>query len=147
LRRLRLTALRESPHAFLSTFERERSFRRAQWRAEFGRGDWHSSRIRRRPVSLLGVTREPATPPEECYLEYLWVAPDYRRRGLALELIGAVLKDLGEAGVRTARLWVMDGNDLAVHLYTRAGFTMTDYSQPLEARPGRREELMEMTLG
>jgi hypothetical protein len=32
-------------------------------------------------------------------------------------MLNAVLDQLRAAGVRTAFLWVLDGNDVAVHLY------------------------------
>jgi len=54
---------------------------------------------------------------------------------------------LQAAGVRTAFLWVPDGNDAAVHLYERVGFVSTNHRQPLPAHPGRSEERMQLKLG
>jgi ribosomal protein S18 acetylase RimI-like enzyme len=147
LRDIRLTALSESPHAFLSSYERERVYGEDQWRAEFTRGDWNVGFMEGRPASLLGVTREPDTPAGECYLEYLWVAPDRRRRHLALDMIVDVLDRLRARGMRTAFLWVLDGNEVAMSVYRRAGFMSTNHRQPLVARPGRTEERLYLNLG
>jgi ribosomal protein S18 acetylase RimI-like enzyme len=146
LRDIRLSALQESPDAFLSTYAREKSFSENQWLAEFGRGDWAIGILHGRPISLLGATREPGTPADKCYLEYLWVTPECRRSGIASSMLAAVVDRMQTLGVRTVFLWVLDGNDAAVCLYKRAGFVSNNYRQPLEARPGRSEELMRRDL-
>jgi ribosomal protein S18 acetylase RimI-like enzyme len=147
LRDIRLSALHESPHAFLSTYEREKEYGEAQWRAEFIRGNWNIGILKNRPVSLLGATREPDTPAHECYLEYLWVSPEHRRSGVALSMLTVVLGRLQTSGVRTVFLWVLDGNETAMRLYKRAGFVCSDYRQPLPSHPGRCEERMHLNLG
>src|SRR5215469_13046964 len=147
LRDIRLTALSESPNAFLSTYEREKAYSENQWRAEFTRGDWNVGFLDGRPASLLGVTNDADTPARACYLEYLWVAPDYRGRHLALDMIATVLDGLRGRGMRTAFLWVLDGNDVAMRVYRRAGFMSTNHRQPLAARPGRTEERLYLNLG
>jgi ribosomal protein S18 acetylase RimI-like enzyme len=146
LRDLRLSALLDSPHEFLSTYDRERAFSKGQWQAEFDRGDWHTCSVAGKSMGLLGVTREPGSPTDERYLEYLWVSPEFRRSGIALDLLSLVLTSLRRSGIRTVYLWVLDGNDIAVHLYQRAGFVRTHHRQELEARPGRSEERMILTL-
>jgi ribosomal protein S18 acetylase RimI-like enzyme len=62
-------------------------------------------------------------------------------------MLTVVLGRLRESGVRTAYLWVLDGNDAAVRLYKRVGFISSDQRQPLAERPGRTEELMQFNLG
>lgn len=147
LRNIRLAALQDSPDAFLATYEQQARYTEDQWRAEFSRGGWHVGFEASQPVGLLGVTREPQMPVHECYLEYMWVDPGCRGRGVALEMLTAVLEVLRAAGVRTAFLWVLDGNDVAMRLYKRAGFIRTNHRQPLKARPGRSEERLRLNLG
>jgi ribosomal protein S18 acetylase RimI-like enzyme len=118
----------------------------AKWRAEFDRGAWKVGLDQNGPVSLLGVTREPGSPTDECYLEYLWVAPEWRRAGMALSLLELVLAQLMTAGVRTAFLWVLDGNEPARRLYQRVGFVSTNDRQPIAERPGLVEERMLLDL-
>ena len=147
LRDIRLSALAESPHAFLATYEREKAYSEDQWRAEFTRGDWIVGFLDGRPAGLLGVTQDPRTPADARYLEYLWVAPDRRGRHVALDMITAALDRLRARGMRTALLWVLDDNDVAMRVYRRAGFTSTNHRQPLAARPGRTEERLYLNLG
>jgi ribosomal protein S18 acetylase RimI-like enzyme len=146
LRHIRLAALHESPDAFLATYEREICYDEDQWRSEFGRGDWNIGFVDGAPVSLLGVTQTLDTPADTRYLEYLWVAPGHRGRGTAVQMLTVILERLRVSGVRTAFLWVLDGNDVAMRVYKRVGFLRTDYRQPLPGRPGRSEERLYMNL-
>jgi ribosomal protein S18 acetylase RimI-like enzyme len=147
LREMRLAALSESPQAFLSTHEREISWSQGQWLAEFRRGDWSVGFIANQPVSLLGATRMPGTPRFECYLEYMWVAAAHRESGLAYSMLTVTFGRLRAEGVRTAFLYVLDGNDPAMRLYKRAGFTSAGAPEPLAGYPGRSEELLQRSLG
>src|ERR1700751_4470313 len=119
LRDTRLSALRVSPDAFLSTLAREEAFTEDMWRAEFIRGEWNVGFDAGQPVSLIGTTREPDMPMDQCYLGYLWVAPRFRRQGTAFRMVAEVLGRLQKSGVRTVFLWVLDGNDSAMRLYQR----------------------------
>jgi ribosomal protein S18 acetylase RimI-like enzyme len=146
LRGIRLSALRESPDAFLATYERENAYKEDRWQQEFSRGQWWVGYLGVEAISLLGVTREPDTPPDECYLEYLWVAPEQRRSGIALTMLNAILGRLRASGVRTVYLWVLDRNEAARSLYKRVGFVSSNHSQPLPERPDRTEERMQLDL-
>jgi ribosomal protein S18 acetylase RimI-like enzyme len=146
LRHLRLSALHDSPDRFLSTYEKEHTFSAEQWREEFVRGDWHAYRMAGAFVGLLGVTREPGGSPFERWIEYLWVAPSHRRSGFASSMLATVLANLRTSGVRTALLWILDGNDAAMRLYEKVGFVRTNVREDLDARPGRSEEQLRLIL-
>lgn len=146
LRDIRLSALRESPEAFLSTYTQERTYGDSRWHAEFARGQWWVGHVDDEAVSLLGTTHEPSTPPHERYLEYMWVASGYRHSGIALQMLNVVLGHLRASGVRTVNLWVLDGNEAARSLYKRVGFVSRNHSQPLPGQPDRYEELMQLEL-
>jgi GNAT superfamily N-acetyltransferase len=88
-----------------------------------------------------------ARPAHHCFLEYLWVTPEFRRRGVAFNMISLVLYHLKRSGVRTAFVWILDGNDSATRLHKRLGFISCNHRQPLKAQPGRSEGLMKMDLG
>ncbi|HUB39645.1 MAG TPA: GNAT family N-acetyltransferase [Streptosporangiaceae bacterium] len=147
LRDIRLAALHDSPHSFLSSYQVEEAFDEPRWRAEFDRGEWTISMEGEQNSGIVGCTREASTPAYECYLEYIWVAPEWRNKGVAHNMLTVVLDRLRESGVRTAYLWVLDGNDAAVRLYKSVGFISSERSQPLAAKPGRTEELMQFDLG
>ena len=146
LRAMRLRALRDSPQYFLRTYAQERAYGPEQWRSELTRGQWHAGVVNGVPVSLLGVTREPGAPSWQCHLEFLWVAPEVRRRGYALGFLREVLSLVKAAGVRTVFLWVMDGNEPSVGLCRKAGFEPEGEPVPLLARPGRTEQLFRLEL-
>jgi ribosomal protein S18 acetylase RimI-like enzyme len=151
LRKIRLSALSESPHAFLSTYEKESEYDEFKWRAEFARGDWYVGMVRagsvEKPVSIAGITRESGTPAHQCFLQYVWVAPEFRHQGVAFNMIKEVLDRLKLSGVRTVFLGVLDGNSSAISLYMRLGFVSSNNRQPLKGFPGRSEELMQLDLG
>jgi ribosomal protein S18 acetylase RimI-like enzyme len=151
LRDIRLTALNADPTAFLSSHKTEDAFSEQRWRQEFARGEWNVMRAAdhdpgHRDVGLLGVTRLPATPSQECYLEYLWVAPGVRHRGVASNLLRTVLDRLRDSGVGTVWLYILDGNDRAMRLYRRFGFQRTNEPEPLPDDPTRSEERMWLRL-
>ena len=143
---MRLTALSESPDAFLSSYDRESAYTEQTWRGEFARGDWSIATRHDLAIGVLGATIESAARMHERHLEYLWVSPEYRRFGVASMLLSAVLGRLRDSGVATAMLWVLDGNAPAWQLYEQFGFASTHERQPLEADPARSEERMRLSL-
>jgi ribosomal protein S18 acetylase RimI-like enzyme len=48
--------------------------------------------------------------------------------------------------VLAAWLWILDGNDGAIHLYQRFGFQSTNERLPLPHNPERTEERMRLRL-
>jgi ribosomal protein S18 acetylase RimI-like enzyme len=147
LQSIRLTALHDDPAAFLSNYKDEEAFDEQQWREEFSRGQWNVMVADNKEIGLLGVTRETTMPEEECYLEYLWVAPEFRRDGVGSLLLKTVLDRLRDSGVRTVWLYILDGNDVAMHLYERFGFQNANGRQLLPYHPAGGEELMKLQLG
>lgn len=146
LRGIRLSALRDDPLAFLATYENEAAYTEQRWRQEFSRGEWNVMLASGRDVGLVGATKEPDVPPYECHLEFLWIAPGSRRAGVATLLLRTVLDGLRDSGVRTVWLWILNGNDPAMHLYQQFGFQSTNERQPLPDDPARTEEHMRLRL-
>jgi ribosomal protein S18 acetylase RimI-like enzyme len=146
LRGARLTALKESPGSFLSSYDKESAFEQIRWREEFSRGEWVIGLAGESIDGLLGITTASDISPDERYLEYLWISPRQRRSGLATNLIRATLERLAGAGINTVWLWILDGNEPARHLYEKCGFTSTGERQPLQADPSRSEERMRLRL-
>jgi ribosomal protein S18 acetylase RimI-like enzyme len=140
LRHLRLTALADSPDAFLATYAKEDQYDPAQWQAEFDRGAWYIYEDGDGSVGLIGATREPQMPFDECYLEFIWVPRERRGTGMAFDLVDGVLNLLRADRYRIAYLWVLDGNAAAMGLYKKLGFVSTDERHTLDDRPGRTEE-------
>ena len=151
LREIRLSALRESPDAFLATYQKESEYDERRWRTEFARGQWYVGMVKvgsaDKQVGIAGITRELDTPADQCFLEYVWVAPEFRRQGVAFNMISEVLDSLKPSGVRTVFLWVLDGNSRVMRVFERLGFVRCNHRQPLKELPGRSEELMQLYLG
>jgi ribosomal protein S18 acetylase RimI-like enzyme len=147
LQSIRLTALQEDPSAFLFSHEKEGTYREPEWRAEFLRGQWNIMVSGHEDIGLLGVTRDEGVSEQECYLEYLWVAPDARRDGVASLLLETVLARLRAAGVRTVWLYILDGNDPAMKLYQSFGFQITNERVELPDHPAGGEDLLRLNLG
>jgi ribosomal protein S18 acetylase RimI-like enzyme len=147
LRDIRLAALRDNPSAFLSSHEDEAAYKEERWRQEFSRGEWNIMLTGGEEIGLLGVTREPGMPRQECYLEYLWIAPDFRRSGAAARLLRTVLDRLRHEGVHTVWLYILNGNQVAMRLYQRFGFQRTNERQLLPDHPAGSEERMKLRLG
>jgi len=146
LQSIRLTALLEDPSAFLFSHEKEAIYDEQEWRQEFSRGQWNIMVSDHKDIGLLGVTREEGLPEQECYLEYLWVAPRSRRDGGASLLLKTVLTRLQASGIRTVWLYILDGNDPAMQLYQRFGFKSANKRVELEDHPAGGEELLKLRL-
>jgi ribosomal protein S18 acetylase RimI-like enzyme len=141
LKDVRLAALKDSPDLFFNSYAKEYGFDESDWRAEFNRGEWHIGERGGRSISLLGCTRDASIPDFARNLEYLWVSPEARNKGVAYSMVMHVLARLRAADVRTAFLWVLDGNEPAIRLYKRIGFVSSNHSQPSEDRPGHWERM------
>jgi ribosomal protein S18 acetylase RimI-like enzyme len=146
LQSIRLAALRDDPSAFLSSHEHEAAYNEQQWRQEFSRGQWNIMVADHKEIGLLGVTREKAMSEQECYLEYLWVAPEFRRVGVGSLLLRTVLDHLRESGIHTVWLYILHGNHGAMRLYQRFGFQSTNERQLLPDHPAGSEERMKLRL-
>ena len=74
---------------------------------------------------------------DEVHVNNVAVRPEFRRRGIAAQLLRTVLEVSRRAGIRVALLEVRAGNRAAQGLYLTCGFETTGrrrryYSQPVE---------------
>jgi len=146
LQSIRLAALLEDPSAFLFSHENEETYGEQEWRQEFSRGQWNIMVSDHKQIGLLGVTSEETVSEQKYYLEYLWVEPKYRRVGVASLLLTTVLARLQASGVRTVWLYILDGNEPAMHLYRRFGFQNANERVELPDHPAGGEELLRLRL-
>ena len=126
LRDLRLTALREAPSAFWSTYEREASYDEAQWIAFLRRAVWFTAEVDGSPAALAAcgdVHDEPDNADRQVI--GMWVAPHARHRGVGAALLSAVVDRARGEGAPGVVLWVAVDNAAARRLYESLGFVDT----------------------
>ncbi|MGW0007340.1 N-acetyltransferase family protein [Nocardia grenadensis] len=95
-----------------------------------------------RPAGSAGVIVTPAGPE----LVSMWATPRARRTGVSDGLVHAVIEWATQAGHRSLRLWVLDGNRPAEQLYLRNGFLPTGARKPCAADDPRPENEMILPL-
>ena len=155
LRDVRLRALSESPSAFGTTFAVDSERPPAYWeeltaawsKGEDGAvfvadpgGQWVGIAVGARRADRIGFVAPPGT----VHLTSMWVAPEARGTGLGKQLVEQVVAWAKATGARDVELWVTCGNDAALSLYRRAGFSPIDERKPLAS--DSRFEIQRMVL-
>ncbi len=150
LRDVRLRALQDSPDAFGSSYEREAGRPHEAWRLWAGRasdGNRDAMFVAADADAEVGVAGAytPEGHENERHIISMWVAPEYRGRGIGRHLLDAVVQWAWGSGAQRVTLWVVDGNDGAAELYLKYGFRATGMQQRLPSNPDLIEILMEFT--
>ena len=149
-RRLRLQSLAESPDAFGSTLAREESMDDDHWRDRLGRGVGSEANlplVAEMNEDAAGLAWGRLEPDPECVRLYqMWVAPPFRRFGLAAMLLETVIRWGREADRKVFELSVSSHNLPAVRLYQRAGFEPFGTLTPLRRGSEFLSQTMRLTL-
>ncbi len=125
-RDVRLAMLLDTPSAFASTYAGEAAFPDDRW-LERVRGPARTWLAVRGDLPVGSVTSfrfEEQDAGDTC-LVGMWVAPHARGSGVGEALVGAVLEDARERGLRRVVLDVAQANTSARRLYERMGFRAT----------------------
>lgn len=141
-RDLRLRALRDSPDAFGSTYEREVAFTEADWRDRLsGRsGTYMLAWVGGSPVGIGGGY---LADDEWLQVIAMWTEPGLRGHGVGHAVLTSVVAWAGSRGLRV-RLDVERGNVAARQSYERAGFVATGETRPI--REGADQQCERMVL-
>ena len=157
VRDVRLTALREAPDAFGSTYAREAAFTEERWRARFGprsvtylayladaagQADPADPADAAEPAGIAGVLEEDGA----TELVSMWVRPSARGRRAGEALVAACAGWARARGHDELFLWVTESNASARRLYERCGFSATGERQPLPSDPSLAEIRMRRDL-
>lgn len=128
VRDIRLRALKDAPDAFGATYDEAIGFDESRWRERAGEGR-----------TFLGYDGD--GPPVGMAASYwnedvlelvaMWVAPEARGSGVAVELVDAVAEQAKGDGAADVHLWVTETNPAARKLYERIGFTYTGEREPM----------------
>jgi GNAT superfamily N-acetyltransferase len=139
VRELRLRALAESPDAFGSTHERERSLGRPEWIAwiDGWEGATNAMFVAESGDRWIGMAVGSRTGEEaDAHLYGMWVDPTWRGAGVGGRLVEGVTAWARSWGARSVILGVTETNDGAAVFYEHLGFADTGERYPL--REGSR---------
>ena len=130
---MRLRALELDPDAFCSTLEGTRRYSEADWRSRLESAEtvfaWENGEV-------AGTATGKPDQHEEGGREIvsMWVAPEYRRRGIASAIIAALVDSARDQGASSVALWVAEDNVRARSAYEASGFVLTGERDRM--RPG-----------
>jgi len=131
LRALRLQAMTDSPAAFGSTYERELARTTEDWRRWLAPDTTFILEASGEPTGLVTGSHDPEDS-SVAHLMGMWVHPNFRGTGAAIELISSVKAWAGEMGASQVRLNVIGSNSRARRCYERAGFRATGHQGVVE---------------
>jgi ribosomal protein S18 acetylase RimI-like enzyme len=129
LRATRLQALRDSPHAFASSYAREFTWGEQEWLRSFDAATWI---VAREGETVVGIARSVGERWSR-HVESIWVAPTHRRRGVFRALLRHLAELHHRMGVTDLMLWVLEDNYDAQRTYQGLGFEPTGERQFLPA--------------
>ncbi len=150
-RSVRLSALKESPEAFVATFEKESEYDEDLWRARMTRSERLLAEADGKAVGVASLgTVEGDSGVELGELFGLWVAPGWRGHGVAASLVKAGAEHARNRGFGHVAYWVGTDNGRAVAFASSFGFRPTDSRRPMRVRSeedGEEEIAMILPLG
>jgi ribosomal protein S18 acetylase RimI-like enzyme len=130
----RLCALRYTPMAFGSTYEKESQLTDADWlaRADQWCGKKSVLYLAMDQGAACGMAGSLLDPDDaaRASLVSMWTAPTYRRRGIGRLLVNEILAWGRLRQARTLQLMVTCNNEAAILFYQRLGFERTGRTAP-----------------
>ena len=142
----RLTALRESPEAFVATAEEEEAFDEDFWRLRMNRSARLLAERDDTPLGIVSLGRSSDENPKTSQLFGLWVAPEARGSGVATALVRAGANLAREQGQSQLTYWVGSDNGRAVAFASGFGFRPTAERRPMRVVSEDDEDEVAMVL-
>jgi ribosomal protein S18 acetylase RimI-like enzyme len=142
----RLTALRESPEAFVATVEEEDAFDESLWRERMNRSTRLIAERDNAPLGIVSVGRSSDDNPKTSELFGLWVSPEARGSGVASALVRAGANLAREQGQTQLAYWVGSDNGRAVAFASGFGFRPTADRRPMRVKSEDDEDEVAMVL-
>ena len=142
----RLTALRESPEAFVATVEEEDAFDESLWRQRMNRSARLIAERDDTPLGIVSVGRSSDDNPKTSELFGLWVSPEARGSGVASALVRAGANLAREQGQTQLAYWVGSDNGRAVAFASGFGFRPTGKRRPMRVKSEDDEDEVAMVL-
>lgn len=146
-RSVRLAALKESPHAFVASFEQESALTEVEWRERMRRSTRLLAERDGEVVGVVSLGEAENRPEQVAELFGLWVMPSARGAGVAWGLVQAGADHARSQGRTHVSYWVGTDNGRAVAFASSFGFRPTDSRRPMRvASEADGEEELAMTL-
>jgi GNAT superfamily N-acetyltransferase len=130
-KRIRLAALRDSPSAFATTYESAVNRSADSWREQVDSTAQGSDRATfiafsdDLPIGIAALYRDKDRMDVGEVLQ-VWVAPEFRSKGVAQKILDAVFQWAGENGFCIILATITKGNERALHFYLKYGFKDLD---------------------
>jgi GNAT superfamily N-acetyltransferase len=149
-RAIRLTALEDSPQAFVAAAAQEAELGEHVWRERMRRARRLVAELEGRPVGVVSLGQ--GDPEHSCTGELfgLWVAPEGRGTGVAWKLVEAGAAAALAEGHKNLGYWVGTDNGPAVAFASSFGFRPTGHRRPMRVTnetDGAEEMVMVLPLG
>jgi ribosomal protein S18 acetylase RimI-like enzyme len=136
LRDVRLRALSTDPHAFLESHVHARQLPEAHWRQRATPSTTQATFVEERDGRFVAmVAAFVANDPETAHLVSMWVAPEVRSTGIAVQLVQHVLEWARQQRCTRVVLCVEEGNDSAAQLYAKCGFVEVSHLAEMPYEP------------
>lgn len=151
-RDLRLRALHDSPHAFGSTYEAEKTRKNGTWMSQIGAAassGMDCALFAEQHGTACGLVwcKLSVSDPGMADIYQMWVDPAARGSGAGYALLDAAVTWAKKTGARRVRLGVTDADSPAMRLYKSYGFHQTGGTWPLRDGSPLKARTLELELG
>ena len=139
LKRVRLTALKDTPSAFSSTYARESQRSNEDWLKvasawSSGQSVFYIAVDEGAPCGMIAGKFDEVAP-RRAWVLSMWVAAAHRRSGLGARLMDEVERWAQNLAICELYLHVTSNNSTARNFYEKCGFTRTGITQPYQNDP------------
>ena len=147
LRNCRLTALKDSPHAFGAKLSDEQNKPLSAFESDSQRmssSDTSSMFLALNEENVYGQIGAFISE-EKAYICAMWVSPNTRNKKLDTRLLAMACEWLNEREHNDVYAWVVDTNDAAISFYNSVGFKATDSKKVLPSDEFKTETLYKLS--
>jgi RimJ/RimL family protein N-acetyltransferase len=126
-REVRLSALKESPDAFTTTYESAAKRSPESWQSQADGSAKGTDRAtflafaEGEPIGIAALYRDEGK--DEGEILQVWISPELRGTGIAAELVEAVIDWGRSQRITRIRAGITEGNSRALRFYMKMGFT------------------------
>ncbi|GAB76908.1 Acetyltransferase (GNAT) family protein [Austwickia chelonae] len=130
-RDLRLTALAESPEAFVKSFAEEKNYDEELWRARMRRAERLVASTGGKDVGILSLRQADEEFEESAEIFGMWVTAELRGQGVATVLLQDAIREAKARGYDHLVYWVGTENARGVGFATGRGFRPSEQRRPM----------------